>query len=347
MLGFWLMFLVPVWAVLSPKRLPPNQAVAAWWAVGALFALMIGLRHEVGGDWGSYLLHFQMAAKMSFAEAIKQGDPGHYVLNWAAAQLGGSVYWVNLVYGIVLMWGTVVFCRKQPWPWLALLVAVPYMLIVVGMGYSRQAVALGFAMLALVALGEHRIRAFVVLIALGALFHKSAVLLLPIAALSASRNRFLTAGLVGVTFVLLFQLLVSQDADHLVTHYIEYRMQSQGAKIRVLMNAIPAMLMLLYGKRLAPDPQERKLWTIIALLALLCLPLVSMFSTAVDRVALYLIPLQLFVFARIPRLAGGNIRFRTLLVLGVIGYYAAVLFVWLNFANHSQNWLPYQFKPFV
>ena len=45
------------------------------------------------------------------------------------------------------------------------------------------------------------------------------------------------------------------------------------------------------GKPLAPDPQERKLWTWIALAALLCLPIVSLATTAVDRVALYLIPI--------------------------------------------------------
>ena len=144
-----------------------------------------------------------------------------------------------------------------------------------------------------------------------------------------------------------FWLLLSEDADALWTNYVEAQMQSQGAKIRVLMNAIPAALMLVWGKRLAPDPQERKLWTWIALVALLCLPIVSLATTAVDRVALYLIPIQIFVFSRIPRLAGGNIRVRTLLVLGVIGYYAAVQFVWLNFATHSQYWVPYQFKPFV
>lgn len=347
MLPFWLMFCVPLWALLAKYRLPERQLWIVWVAVGTMFALMIGLRNEVGGDWFNYLRHFQMTAAMSFSEAMQRGDPGHYVVNWLVARLGGNIYWVNLVYGSILMWGTVVFCRRQPWPWLALLVAVPYMLIVVGMGYSRQAVALGFALLGLVALGEHRIRAFVIWIALGALFHKSAVLLLPIAALAASRNRFLTAGLVGTTFVLLFYLLVSDDADHLWTHYVEYAMQSQGAKIRVLMNVIPAGLMLVWGKRLVPDPQERKLWTWMAVLAVICLPVVWLYSTAVDRVALYLIPIQLLVFSRIPRLAGSNIRFRTLLVLGVVGYYAAALFVWLNFAKHAKYWVPYQLGPFV
>ena len=344
---FWLMFVLPAWAVLSPGRLPQRQRWVAWAAIGTLFTLMIGLRYEVGGDWINYLEHFKRAAHLPLAQVLDKGDPGHYLLNWAAAQVGGSMVWVNLVYACVLMTGTVVFCRRQPWPWLALLVAVPYLLIVVGMGYSRQAVALGFALLGLVALGEHRVRAFVIWIALGALFHKSAVLLLPIAVLANSRNRFLSAGMVGVTFVMLYWLLLSQEADALWTNYVEYQMQSQGAKIRVLMNAVPAALMLLYGKRLAADPQERRLWTWMALLALLCVPLVSLASTAVDRVALYLIPLQLYVFARLPLLAGHNVRMRTALVLAVVGYYAVVQYVWLNHATHTRYWLPYQFAPFT
>jgi hypothetical protein len=59
----------------------------------------------------------------------------------------GAVYVVNFVYGATLAAGTVAFFRRQPWPWLALLVAVPDMLIVVGMGYSRQGFALGCALL--------------------------------------------------------------------------------------------------------------------------------------------------------------------------------------------------------
>ncbi len=347
MTPYWLLFVLVTFAVVAPGRLRARDSTVVWVFVGVALTAFMGLRYQVGGDWGSYSRHLEIASGLDFMEAVGRGDPGHYVVNWAVARLGGSIYWVNLLYGAVMMWGTVVFCRRQPWPWMALLVAVPYMLIVVGMGYSRQAVALGFALLGLVALGEHRTRTFVIMIVLGALFHKSAVLLLPIAALANSRNRFLTAGLVGATFVLMYFLLVSDDADHLWTQYVEYQMQSEGAKIRVLMNAIPAGLLLLWSGRLVPDPQERKLWTWIALFALLCLPIVSFASTAVDRVALYLIPIQLFVFSRVPKLAGNDVRLRTLLVLSVIAYYAAVMFVWLNFASHSNDWVPYQFGPFV
>lgn len=341
---YWLMFLIPAWAVLTPSRLKSSQARVVWVVVGVLFALIMGLRHEVGGDWGSYDHHFIRASALTLPEVLSGGDPGYYGLNWLTEMLGGSIYHVNLVCAAIMMWGTVVFCRVQPNPWLALMAAVPYMLIVVGMGYTRQAVALGFALLGLTALGNGRVRWFVIWIALGATFHKSAVLLLPIAALAASRNRFMTAGLVGVSTVLLYYLLLADASEALWENYVEAEYKSDGGLIRVLMNVVPAVLLILFRKHLVPNLQERKLWLWIAVFALACLPLVGFASTAVDRVALYLIPLQLFVFSRIPRLAS-TVQVRTPLVLGVVGYYAAVLFVWLNFATHSQYWLPYQFMP--
>lgn len=341
---FWLMFLVPAFGVLVPRRLPAAQASVMWWAVGLLFALIIGLRHEVGGDWFNYLPHFERAATMSFAEAAGMGDPGHYVLNRLVAGLGGSIYTVNLIYGAVLMIGTVVFCRRQPNPWLALLAAVPYMLIVVGMGYTRQSVALGLALLGLVALREQRVRAFVLCVAVGALFHKSAVLLLPIAVLASSRNRWLTGAMVLLSTALLYYLLLADSAEAMWTNYVEADMQSSGGAIRVAMNAVPAALLIVFRKRLVPEPGERRLWLWIAVFAMLCLPLVGIASTAVDRVALYLIPLQLYVFSRLPRLAT-TIRARTAVVVGILSYYAAVQFVWLNFATHAPYWVPYQFMP--
>jgi hypothetical protein len=339
---FWLMFLVALAGVLSPTSLSARQSPWLWAAVGVMFALMIGLRHEVGGDWFNYLPQFYRSATMSFADAMAMPDPGHYVLNRWVALLGGDIYVVNLIYACVVMIGTVVFCRRQPEPWLALLVAVPYMLIVVGMGYTRQSVALGFALLGLVALHDGRALRFVLWVGLGAFFHKSAVLLLPIAALAASRNRWLTGGLVLAATTLMYYLLLEETADQLWATYVEHDMESSGGAIRVAMNAVPAIVLMLYRRQLVPDLQERRLWLWMAFFALLCVPLVAFRSTAVDRVALYLIPLQLFVFARLPWLAK-TVRNRAPLVVITVTYYAVVQFVWLNFATHASYWVPYEF----
>jgi hypothetical protein len=341
---YWMMFLVPAWATLQPGRLKPGQARVMWFVVGIMFAVMMGLRHEVGGDWGAYSRKFTELRQGSLTAALSLGDPGYYGLNWAVGQLGGDIHLVNFICAAVMMWGTVAFCRIQSNPWLGLVAAVPYMLIVVGMGYSRQAVALGFGLLGLVALGNRRVFSFVIWVAIGATFHKSAVLLLPIAALASSRNRFLTIGLVGIITLLLYYLLLRDSSEALWANYVAADYQSQGGLIRVLMNVVPATIFLIFRKRLAPDPAERKLWVLMSLMALVCLPLVQISSTAVDRVALYLIPLQLFVFPRVPQLAPTALK-RTPLVVGIVVYYAAVQLVWLNFSENATYWVPYHFMP--
>ena len=61
----------------------------------------------------------------------------------------------------------------------------------------------------------------------------------------------------------------------------------------------------------------------------------------VDRLSLYLIPLQLAVLPRVAYLFKARKLGRLLVML----YSAAVLFVWLNFAVHAEYWVPYQFYP--
>ena len=65
-------------------------------------------------------------------------------------------------------------------------------------------------------------------------------------------------------------------------------------------------------------------------------------STALDRVALYFIPLQLVAFAYLPDAIGWPGERNQNSVAGILLYYAAVMFVWLNFATHSYFWIPYK-----
>lgn len=347
MIVYWLMFAAALFGALAPRRLPPSQSNLALGVTCIGFALLMGLRHEVGGDWSTYERQFGLIANNTFLGSIVDGkDPAYSGLNWIVERLGGGVHVLNLVCAVPLAWGVAALAKRQPMPWLSLLAAIPYLLIVVGMGYTRQSAAIGFALIGLVALGDGKARWFVVWILIGAAFHKSAVLLIPIAALAAARNRVWTMVWVGAMGVVGGWLFLYDSADTLVTNYVqsEYADASQGAGIRVFMNAVPAIVFLWKRNRLAPDDIERRLWSWMAILALACMPLLLVSTTAVDRVALYFIPLQLFVFGRLSRVTH-EVRVRTLIVLAIVSYYAAVQFVWLNFASHANAWLPYQFMP--
>lgn len=352
MWAYWVMFAVPSIAALaagasrSPRSTArgPASYSAAWTAVFLALSVLIGFRFEVGGDWFNYIAQLDRVRNRDLADVLAMRDPGYQLLNWLSLELELGILGVNVLAGVLFSWGLVVFCRRLPRPWLALAVAVPYLVIVVAMGYTRQGIALGLALLGLAALGRGRTLPFVAWVVLGATFHRSAVLLLPIAAMTTTRNRYWTAFWVAVAALGAYVLLLEETADVLYQTYVEGRYQSEGAAIRLLMNAVPALVLVIWRTRFAFDPTERRLWSWFTVTSLALLPLlfVTRATTAIDRMALYALPLQLVVFSHFPDVLGARRRANKVLAGGVVLYYAAVEFVWLNYANHAAAWLPYR-----
>jgi len=95
---------------------------------------MVGLRHEVGGDWETYLENLDLVRDESFDNLSLIRDPAYVLLNWISWRLGADIYGVNLACAGIFSYGLVVFCRDQPRPWLALCLSIPYLVIVVAMG---------------------------------------------------------------------------------------------------------------------------------------------------------------------------------------------------------------------
>lgn len=348
MIPYWILFAIPAVAALleQPTGGGRHKFRTLGFTLVLLFiGLMIGLRYEVGGDWLNYLAYLLSADFAAFSEIWDAGDPGYGLLNWLASRWDGGVWQVNLVCGLIFAAGLFAFCRYQPRPWLALTVAVPYLVIVVAMGYTRQGAAIGLAMIGLVALARRRGPLhFVLWVVLAATFHKSAVLLIPIAALADNRGRWWTAAWVTAAAAAAYFTLLQDSVEGLVTNYIDARYQSDGAAIRVAMNAAPAALFVLFRKRFAMAPQEMRLWLIVSGLALAMVPalIFSPSSTAIDRMALYIIPLQLVVLSRLPEVFGRSGRF---LSPAIVLYSGVVQFVWLTFGTYAFAWLPYRLYP--
>ena len=354
---YWVLFSLPAFFAISRLRQMPYMELSAqqerwpdtWRVMFVALVLMIGLRHEVGGDWIQYLEMLDSYIDATKEDRFSSQDPGFVLFNKLAVWTGGGVYLVNFLSALIFSWGLIIFCRAQPRPWLALVVAVPYLITVVAMGYTRQGVAIGIGMLAMIALGYGSKMRFVILIVFAALFHKSAVILIPMAIISRTKRRVLTLLWVTVTGVILFVLLLQESLSSLVYGYIELEYQSSGAAIRIAMNALPGILFLVFRKRFQLLPEQLSFWTWMAWSALLFIVLLmlSPSSTAVDRVALYWIPLQLFVLSRLPNALGRRDGKNAGLVCAIVAYSAAVHFVWLVYADTAFAWLPYQFYPWV
>lgn len=360
MLPYWILFFTFALGVVESRRsraafTPSGQIVwltppSPLLIVAAIVPIvMIGFRYEVGADWEPYEDIYTTIGYLNLGQAMSFTDPGYGLINWLSQGAGAEIWLVNLTCGLIFTIGLIRFANTQPNPWLAILVAIPYLVIGVAMGYSRQAVAIGLGMIGLAALARGSTLRFVLWILAAALFHRTAIILLGIVGVSYSRSKLQAILFSGLAAIAGYFLLIRQVVEQYTVGYVENVYEAQGAGIRLAMNVVPAVLFLLFRKRFSRNQTELGVWTNFSIIAL---AFVSAYffiqsSVIVDRLALYVIPLQLFVLSRVPYAFGTQGSANGLLLLAVVVYSATVQFVWLNFANHAQYWLPYQIYPLL
>ena len=346
MISYWLLLLIPAWRSLSaPKQRWSDLISIVIWLV---LTVTIGLRHEVGGDWSTYLENIDHVRDISFRDLNLTRDPAYELLNWISLKLGMGIYGVNLVCAGIFSFGLVLFCRAQPRPWLALCLSIPYLVIVVAMGYTRQAVSIGFLMPGFLALGEGKLKHFVGWVTAAAAFQQTSLItlafLLPVMPGRSLQMRLLRLLIMTLVAAVLVQMFLIARLEIFIQGYIVgQQMQSEGAAIRVVMNALPGLVFLIWGKSLKLPTQEHRIWLGIAALTMGCLLGLKVVpsTSVVDRIALYAIPVQLFVGSRVPDLGLLRMDSRGLTLLLVV-MAVLVQFVWLFFAKTAFAWLPYQ-----
>lgn len=347
MFPYWVLFGVCAAGAMTTRkaigdRIPPLLLVVALFTV-----VFIGFRYEVGGDWINYIRIFRYLEYSTVWQAASFADPAYAMLNRIAHIIGVDIWFVNLVCAAIFTWGLIAFCSRQPNPWLGLVVAIPYLVIVVGMGYTRQAAAIGLILVGLSQFERTSIFRFAAYAVVGAAFHKSAIAAIPLVALGSARGRLMHAALMGLLGIMIFYVFVERGMAGFTASYVNQQYDAQGAAVRVLMNIIPASILLLFMKKFDITPGERVLWRNFAIGAFVTLAMLFLIasSTIADRLALYLIPLQVFVFSRLPYAFPRNGKPDPLLVVAIVAYSGLVQFVWLTEAQHAESWLPYQFFP--
>ena len=83
----------------------------------------------------------------------------------------------------------------------------------------------------------------------------------------------------------------------------------------------------------------------MAIISIFAVPALSFSTTLVDRLGLYLMPIQLALWPRLIAVQRTDLL-RSFWTAMIIVYFAIVLYVFFNYANHAQFWLPYQMYPF-
>lgn len=345
MTPYWLLF--AVWAtgaIQFARKGDPSRPNALFTLAALGTALMIGLRFEVGGDWIPYYAIYDQISFQPLLDSLRLSDPAYALLNWISGQFDWGIWLPNTACGLLFMTGVAKLANRQPNPWLAILVAVPYLIIVVAMGYTRQGAAIGVVCWALADARADRLLRLTVTIFIAALFHKTAILILPIVLVPVFRRNALF-GFVGAgLFAVIFAFTLLSSSERFINVYANSNYDSQGAAVRIAMNVVPAILFLLLNKRMDFSPFLRSYWRLSAWLAIVSVPaLLSVSaSSGVDRMALFLIPLQMVVYAQLPYILSRSRAASPPALFAVLAYSMIVQFVWLNYAVNAQEWLPYR-----
>ncbi|SVD68262.1 uncharacterized protein METZ01_LOCUS421116, partial [marine metagenome] len=120
---------------------------------------------------------------------------------------------------------------------------------------------------------------------------------------------------------------------------------SPGGVIRIYMNAVPVLVALFYWNRIKMISTDYKIIKWMAIVSIMAIPALSYSTTLIDRLGLYLMVVQLAFWPRLIAVQRTNLL-RSFWTAMLISYFAVVLFVFFNFANHAMYWLPYQMYPF-
>ncbi|MDO9337782.1 MAG: EpsG family protein [Caulobacteraceae bacterium] len=339
MILYWTMFLLPMMASMSPYRLDRLSRVMIMVLLGVVLTFIIGLRDHVGHDWNNYMKMFERADGSDFYYVITSVEPGYAFLNWASSRLGYGIYGVNAACAAILVFGLFKFLERQPNFWRTLAIATPVLLIGIGMGATRQATAIGFLMLAFNAFQDRKVVRYLAFVGLAVLFHRSsAVFFLP-AWFIHGQLRIWPLILGGLVFFA-SSLFLRDAATYYQTSYVGTDIQASGALPRAALNILAAGIFFYYRRRWMERYDDGPLFTIMAGVILLMAPAVLFAAAATDRMSMYLLPIQLAIFARLPSLV--PLQFRTPVILAIYAGFTVLLFTWLFFSPFAQSsWIPY------
>ena len=339
---FILIFLPFVFAFITSDK-NSGQQERLLFIVGLFYVLFIGLRYEVGMDRANYVLIYNDLYNASFDDAFNRVEPLFALLDMAAIQVNMDMSAVNFVAAIIFVLGLVKFAQKMPLPFIALISVTPYLVTAISMSAVRQSIALGLVFLMMSGLGKNSTSKNVFLVALATGFHYSAFFTILFVFQGVKLPGWLKWLLIFVfSAVSIVVLSGTEQATIYYDRYSNADNDSSGAFQHVALNVIPAVLYLFFIKKWQSVYGDNDLMRLLSYLSLLSVAGVMISSTAFDRLALYLSPIQMMVYGTIPIVFKSQAYTVAIFVFNVL-----TLYVWLAYSNSAGGWLPYQNLLFI
>lgn len=309
-----------------------------------VYVIYVGFRFQMGVDWNNYIYRYEEISIQPVMEILQSPEFGASLLYWFARYIGGGIIFVNFVSAAMFCVGLFAFANRCREPFLALTIATPYLVFVIAMSATRQAMALGIIFYLFATWEKRRNLTKVLIILLASSFHASALFMLVFVALGAPISalaRFSAAVVLTIAPLVLNFVLPSQVGLYEERYVGVGAFIAEGALSHVLLVAIPAASYLLARKRWIEVLGGSPLLDSLAIATVLLVPFVWVSSIGADRMSLYFWPVAMYVGATWPALMASNVArngYRLLVVM--VSFTVCV--GWFLLANSSWAYLPYK-----
>ncbi|NOT40909.1 MAG: EpsG family protein [Alphaproteobacteria bacterium] len=311
-------------------------------ALAALF-LFVGFRWQVGCDWTGYLNIFEITRLASVEEVLAGREAGFGLLNVLLHSFELDYFWVNAAGALFFFVGLYFFARREQNPLAVVALAFPILIVNMPMSGVRQGIAIGFFMLAINAYRDGNRWLYAAAILAGSTFHQSALIFLGLTPLIAVRKTVATIAFALILSLPAMYLIFTGAAGFYAERYVGGGDEAAGAPFRTALLGLTGLLffVVLRKRWLRDHPDDYELYSLASVMMLAVLPIALVSSVVGDRIGYYLIPFQLVIFARIPKLMKYDAAAPVYAVLPYVGLLVFFL-AWINLSPLFERcYLPY------
>ena len=336
----------------------------------SLLVLLIitSIRYNVGPDYDSYFRYFLTIGRGE--ESNNDFELGYKLINnfvltfldndFKNININTLVKYftiVNFICSSIIILALYFFLKEFNYKFLALLLLFTLFIVIYVMGYVRQSVAVAITYFALCYLIKEKYFAFLFIIIIASFFHISALYSLTILFVYFIINEnfkyiffMLFLLLISCIFIFLFYSSIIDRITSLIYWYALTNTNtyiSQGVYLRILSFSWVFFLFFFNFNYFIKSRESSFIislkFNLIFLLLLLLYSFITYmnFSTIIDRLTIYLIPLHLYVIDRLIHKNIDNFFNKNLILLISFIFYVSYFSIWLIFGNNSHSYMIY------
>ena len=336
---YWLTIILPIILSLLHNRISIQSSRILKHLFLIYLVFFIGLRYEVGGDWFQYKkIYYEIIDNNIFFD-IKNDIIFTFLIH-LLSYIQESIILLNFLLAIVFIYSLNYFIDKDTDWFLVFVSIMPVYIIIISMGFVRQATAIAIFLISIKLIFNHSFfrSGLFFIISLG--FHKT-ILPYGIIYFLSIRNitQFFLMGLIIIASFLFFYNSFIRMIYYYVgegVHFISF-----GSIQRLGIIFLFATFFIIFQKKLVNNENERKIILTLSIIVLMITPFIFFYSSAIDRLAFYAIPIQIFCVMRAHNLF---IKKKDYFIFKIFIYSTSlfIVFIWINFSLHKVGWLPYK-----